>query len=197
MMKNLQVAMTALASITAVMNSLQKQSAMMMGIRNIQVVAQTTAIKLNTAAQSQNIVIQKAAIISQKALNAVAMANPYILLAAAVISVVGALALFASGSSKSKQQLAEFNNEAQKTDRILKQMVSDNDFDVRLAEAAGKSGRELLDMRQENAKEELAVLDDSFEKMSALYNSANKKTRKKCRKHTTNSSKIDGLHGIN
>ena len=151
----------------------------MMGIRNIQVVAQTTAIKLNTAAQSQNIVIQKAAIISQKALNAVAMANPYILLAAAVISVVGALALFASGSSKSKQQLAEFNNEAQKTDRILKQMVSDNDFDVRLAEAAGKSGRELLDMRQENAKEELAVLDDSFEKMSALYNSANKKTRKK------------------
>ena len=179
MMKNLQVAMTALASITAVMNSLQKQSAMMMGIRNIQVVAQTTAIKLNTAAQSQNIVIQKAAIISQKALNAVAMANPYILLAAAVISVVGALALFASGSSKSKQQLAEFNNEAQKTDRILKQMVSDNDFDVRLAEAAGKSGRELLDMRQENAKEELAVLDDSFEKMSALYNSANKKTRKK------------------
>lgn len=179
MMKNLQVAMTALASITAVMNSLQKQSAMMMGIRNIQVVAQTTAIKLNTAAQSQNIVIQKAAIISQKALNAVAMANPYILLAAAVISVVGALALFASGSSKSKQQLAEFNNEAQKTDRILKQMVSDNDFDVRLAEAAGKSGRELLDMRQKNAKEELAVLDDSFEKMSALYNSANKKTRKK------------------
>lgn len=179
MMKNLQVAMTALASITAVMNSLQKQSAMMMGIRNIQVVAQTTAIKLNTAAQSQNIVIQKAAIISQKALNAVAMANPYILLAAAVISVVGALTLFASGSSKSKQQLAEFNNEAQKTDRILKQMVSDNDFDVRLAEAAGKSGRELLDMRQENAKEELAVLDDSFEKMSALYNSANKKTRKK------------------
>ena len=179
MMKNLQVAMTALASITAVMNSLQKQSAMMMGVRNIQVAAQTTAIKLNTAAQSQNIVVQKAAIITQKALNAVAMANPYILLAAAVISVVGALALFASGSSKSKQQLAEFNSEAEKTDRILKQMVSDNDFDVRLAEAAGKSGRELLEMRQENAKEELAVLDDSFEKMSALYNSANKKTRKK------------------
>lgn len=179
MMKNLQVAMTALASITAVMNSLQKQSAMMMGVRNIQVAAQTTAIKLNTATQSQNIVVQKAAIITQKALNAVAMANPYILLAAAVISVVGALALFASGSSKSKQQLAEFNSEAEKTDRILKQMVSDNDFDVRLAEAAGKSGRELLEMRQENAKEELAVLDDSFEKMSALYNSANKKTRKK------------------
>lgn len=179
MMKNLQVAMTALASITAVMNSLQKQSAMMVGVRNMQTAAQTAAIKLNTATQSQNIVIQKAAIITQKALNAVAYANPYVLLAAAVVSVVGALALFASNSSKSKQQLAEFNNEAEKTDRILKQMVADSNFDVRLAEAAGKSGRELLEMRRENAKEELAVLDESFEKQQKLYNAANKKTRKK------------------
>ena len=179
MMKNLQVAMTALASITAVMNSLQKQSAMMVGVRNMQTAAQTAAIKLNTATQSQNIVIQKAAIITQKALNAVAYANPYVLLAAAVVSVVGALALFSSNSSKSKQQLAEFNNEAEKTDRILKQMVADSNFDVRLAEAAGKSGRELLEMRRENAKEELAVLDESFEKQQKLYNAANKKTRKK------------------
>jgi hypothetical protein len=179
MMKNLQVAMTALASITAVMNSLQKQSAMMVGVRNMQTAAQTAAIKLNTATQSQNIVIQKAAIITQKALNAVAYANPYVLLAAAVVSVVGALALFASNSSKSKQQLAEFNNETEKTDRILKQMVADSNFDVRLAEAAGKSGRELLEMRRENAKEELAVLDESFEKQQKLYNAANKKTRKK------------------
>lgn len=179
MIKNLQVAMTALASITAVMNSLQKQSAMMVGVRNMQTAAQTAAIKLNTATQSQNIVIQKAAIITQKALNAVAYANPYVLLAAAVVSVVGALALFASNSSKSKQQLAEFNNEAEKTDRILKQMVADSNFDVRLAEAAGKSGRELLEMRRENAKEELAVLDESFEKQQKLYNAANKKTRKK------------------
>ena len=179
MMKNLQVAMTALASITAVMNSLQKQSAMMVGVRNMQTAAQTAAIKLNTATQSQNIVIQKAAIITQKALNAVAYANPYVLLAAAVVSVVGALALFASNSSKSKQQLAEFNNETEKTDRILKQMVADSNFDVRLAEAAGKSGSELLEMRRENAKEELAVLDESFEKQQKLYNAANKKTRKK------------------
>lgn len=178
-MKNMQVAMTALASLTALKNATEKQSILMQKISLAQTQAGILATKLATAAESKNIIVRKAAAVAQAALNAVMNANPIMLLVTGAGLLVGALYALSGSSSKSKQQLAEFNREAEKTNRILKQMTEDNDFDVHLAEAAGKTGMELLEMRRENAKEELAVLDDSFEKMSAMYNAANKKTRKK------------------
>lgn len=178
-MKNMQVAMTALASLTALKNATEKQSILMQKISLAQTQAGILATKLATAAESKNIIVRKAAAAALAALNAVMNANPIMLLVTGAGLLVGALYALSGSSSKSKQELAEFNSEAEKTNKTLRQMVADNDFDVRLAEAAGKSGMELLEMRRENAKEELAVLDDSFEKMSAMYNSANKKTRKK------------------
>lgn len=178
-MKNLQVAMTALTSLTALQNLYQKQSIVMQRIHNAQVAAGTLATKLHIAAESKGIIVRKAAAVAQAALNAVMNANPVMLLVTGIGLLGAAFAAFSGSSSKSKQQLAEFNNEAERSARILKQMVEDNDFEVRLAEAAGKSGQELLEIRRENAKEELAALDKSFEEQQKLYNAANKKTRKK------------------
>ncbi|WP_418991865.1 hypothetical protein [Alistipes sp.] len=178
-MKNMQVAMTALASLTALKNATEKQSILMQKISLAQTQAGTLATKLATAAESKNIIVRKAATIAQAALNAVMNANPVMLLVTGVGLLVARLYALSGSSSKSKHQLAEFNREAEKTDRILKQTTEDHDFEVRLAEAAGKSGRELLEIRRENAKKELAVLEKSFEEQSARYNAANKKTRKK------------------
>lgn len=78
-------------------NALQKNSALMTGITRIQTAALARAKVAETAAT-------KGATIAQKLFNKVAMANPYVLLAAAVITVVTALAAFTLGTKKAKEE---------------------------------------------------------------------------------------------
>ena len=78
-------------------NALQKQSALMMGISRIQSAALAKA-KLAEAAATGT------ATAAQKIFNKVAMANPYVLLATALIAVGTALAAFAIKADKAKQE---------------------------------------------------------------------------------------------
>lgn len=90
------------AALTKVQNALQHQSAIMIAIRNVQQKAATAAINLETAAKGKNIVVTKAAEAAQWALNKAAYANPYVLLAMAIIGVAAALTAFCVMSRKSK-----------------------------------------------------------------------------------------------
>lgn len=78
-------------------NALQKNSAMISGVRAVQAKALAKAKDLETAATGR-------ATIAQKLFNKVAMANPYVLLAAALIAVGTALAAFAIKADKAKQE---------------------------------------------------------------------------------------------
>ena len=78
-------------------NALQKQSALMMGISRVQATALTKAKELEAVATGK-------ATIAQKLFNTVAKANPYVLLASAIITVVGALAAFTLASKKAKKE---------------------------------------------------------------------------------------------
>ena len=81
-------------------NALQKQSALMLGVRRTQELAAAAAIKLKTAAEVKGKAATVAATAAQKVLNTVAKANPYILLASAVIALGTALVAFAKKSSE-------------------------------------------------------------------------------------------------
>ena len=81
-------------------NALQKQSALMLGVRRTQELAAAAAIKLKTAAEVKGKAATVAATAAQKALNTVAKANPYVLLASAVIALGAALVVFAKKSSE-------------------------------------------------------------------------------------------------
>ena len=81
-------------------NALQKQSALMLGVRRVQELAAAGAIKLKTAAEVKGKAATVAATAAQKALNTVAKANPYVLLASAVIALGTALVAFAKKSSE-------------------------------------------------------------------------------------------------
>ena len=108
-------------------NALQKQSALMLGVRRTQELALATAIKLKTAAEVKGKVATVAATAAQKALNTVAKANPYILLASAVIALGTALVAFAKKS-----------NEATKAEEARKQAAeeaAENIKDTRNKEA--------------------------------------------------------------
>ena len=94
-------------------NALQKQSSLMLGVRRLQELAAATAIKLRTAAEVKGKAATVAATVAQKAFNAVAKANPYVLLASVVIALGTALVAFAKKSSdataaeKARKEAAE------------------------------------------------------------------------------------------
>ena len=109
-------------------NALQKQSALMLGVLRTQELAAAAAIKLKTAAEVKGKAATVAATAAQKALNTVAKANPYVLLASAVIALGTALFAFAKKS-----------NEATKAEKARK-------------EAAEEAAESIKDARSKEAK---------------------------------------------
>ena len=112
--KKLQAAIAITTGLQPVQNAVQKQSALMLGISRIQQAALTKAKVYDRLVTMQGTKATLAATVAQKGFNLVATANPYVLLALALITVVGALALFASNTDKSAKEQKKLN-EAQKT----------------------------------------------------------------------------------
>lgn len=111
--KKLQAAIAITTGVQAIQNSVQKQSAIMLGISRLQMAALSKAQVYNRLVTMQGTKATLAATIAQKAFNLIAAANPYVLLALALITVVGALVLFASNTDKSAKNQQKLN-EAQK-----------------------------------------------------------------------------------
>lgn len=102
-MLKVQAAMQAVQGLTVIQNALQKQSNLMMGIAIIQEKAKAVAVSLSTKETV-------AATAAQKIFNAVANANPYVLLATGIAAVVGACVLLTT-AFKNNSTEAERNAE--------------------------------------------------------------------------------------
>ena len=107
--KNLGAAVGIVSGLTAVQNALQKESNLMTGIRVLQTKAATKAEQLDTAAKAKNTAATAGATVAQRIFNAVAAANPYVLLAIALITVVGALVAFAAGANRAAKEQTKLN----------------------------------------------------------------------------------------
>jgi hypothetical protein len=105
--KKLQATIAITNGLTAIQAQLQHQSNLMLGIGKIQTLAKAKAEQLAT---KQTV----AATVAQKAFNAVAKANPYVLLATALMTVVGALVAFSTGASEAAKEQKKLND-AQKS----------------------------------------------------------------------------------
>lgn len=163
----LQAALVASNALSSIQNSLQKQSALMQGVNIIQTKAATTAENIRTATQGRGIVVTKAATIAQAAFNAVANANPYVLLAVACLTVVGALYAFAKGSNAAKE--AEEERQAQ----MKKVREEQEEFARTVATAAGEQIASFLKLKRawEN-------LGDSFDKKKKFITDTKDEWRK-------------------
>lgn len=149
----LQAALVASNALSSIQNNLQKQSALIQGVGIIQTKAATIAETIKTTAQGRGVIVTKAATIAQAAFNAVAKANPYILLAMACVTVVGALYAFAKGS-KAAQKVEE---ERQK--QMEKAHEEQEEFTRNVVSSAGEQIASFLKLKRvwEN-------LGDSFDK---------------------------------
>lgn len=106
---------------TKVTNALQSSSVIMLKVRAIQEKAAAAAIRVKTAAETKGTLATKGATVAQTAFNAVASANPYVLLAMAVVGVGAALISFA----KSSYEATAAEKKAQEAAQAAKQSWDD------------------------------------------------------------------------
>ena len=99
-------------------NVLQKESNLMIQVGNIQRWAQVKAEAAANVAKNAGTVATIKATVAQRAFNMVAKANPYVLLATALVAVVGALFLFAKRSDDAKQKQEELNKEIERGKKV-------------------------------------------------------------------------------
>ena len=156
----LQAAMAVTNGLTQIQNALQKQSAVMQGVMAIK--AGAAAIAQTTLAGATGV-----ATVAQRAFNAVANANPYILLASAIAAAVSALYLFTSNDHEAEKAQSDLNRELERTSQQLSAIDRETDFNVAIAEAAGKSWEEIHKLRLEAARTKLTLADMAFDSLRA------------------------------
>lgn len=163
----LQAALVASNALSSMQNNLQKQSALMQGIGIIQTKAATAAENIKTAAQGRGVIVTKAATIAQTAFNAVAKANPYVLLAMACVTVIGALYAFAKGSKEAKKA------EEERQKQMEKAREEQEEFAKAVVTSAGEQIASFLKLKKawEN-------LGDSFDKKKKFITDTKEEWRK-------------------
>ena len=159
----LQATLAISNALTVIQNNLQKESSLMMGIRTIQEKAHAAAITLRTAAEGRGIIVTKLATIAQAAFNAVANANPYVLLATAILTVVGALVAFTVGS---KEATAAEKRQREEGERLRKQQ---EDMSRALGQAAGD-----VEAKYRSLQQQWSRLKTESEKNKWIKENANK-----------------------
>lgn len=138
----LQTALVASNALTSLQSNLQKEAALMLGITTVQSKAAATAETIRSWAVGRGTIATKAATIAQAAFNLVAKANPYVLLATAIATVVGALYAFAKGSSEAKK--AEEKRQAQ----MEKAKQQQEDYRKAVVDAAGSQIASYLKLKK-------------------------------------------------
>lgn len=159
----LQATLAISNALTVIQNNLQKESSLMLGIRTIQEKAHAAAIALRTAAEGRGVIVTKLATIAQAAFNAVANANPYVLLATAILTVVGALVAFTTGSKEATE--AE-KRQREEGERLRKQQ---EDMSHALGQAAGN-----VEARYRSLQQQWSRLKTESEKNKWIKENANK-----------------------
>lgn len=138
----LQTALVASNALSSMQVNLQKQSALMQGINVIQTKAAATAENIRTWAVGRGVIATKAATIAQAAFNKIAKANPYVLLAMGVTTVVGALYAFAKGSDAAKKADEERQRE------IEEAKMKEEEFKKTIVDSAAASISKYLQLKQ-------------------------------------------------
>lgn len=158
----LQAVMVITNAATQIQNALQKQSALMIGVTNAQLKAQAIGENLVAAAKGKGVIATKAATIAQRVFNAVAKANPYVLLATGIIAAVTALFAFTNSTKKAEQEQENLNRVLDDTRDKMSRINDSADFDIAIAEAAGKSTEELLKMRLAAAQAAVEIAKNAY-----------------------------------
>lgn len=150
--KKLQSVIAITTGLQAVQNALQKQSNLMLGIARLKALAAAKAEQIKNAATAKGVVATKAATLEQAAFNMVANANPYVLLATALTSLVGALVAFSKNTYDAERAANRFRMEIDYLNDSLNEIQRSQQQILDIHTVFGYSDKEIRDMREEFAK---------------------------------------------
>ena len=114
-------AQSVLGTVTKLQNALQTQSNTMMAVTKVQTLAAAAATRIKTAAEGKSVIMTKAATAAQTAFNAVAYANPYVLLAMAIVGVVAAIGTFIAFTGDAEDAEDKMQEEIEETNKRLEE----------------------------------------------------------------------------
>ena len=174
--RKLGSAIAIVSGVTAIQNALQKESNLMTGIRILQTKAATKAEALDAATKGKNVVATTAATVAQKAFNAVANANPYLLLATALLTVVGALAAFTAGAKEATKAQERLNTvqmadldyteiRAKNETRAYNERINQLENELKVAKANNATKQETQAIEDEIYNERVKA----FKRMESIY----------------------------
>ena len=152
--RKLQSAIAITTGLQALQNALQKESALMMGVNKLRMLAAAAAQRAYAAATRD-------AEAAQVVFNKVAKSNIYVWLASVILTVVGAIAAFTRGSKDQREEVEKVNFELKRQLDYLKELT---EAYRGLATVAETEAQNALDL----AKARGASLDEIREKEDAL-----------------------------
>lgn len=189
--RKLQAAIAITTGLQAVQNALQKESALMMGVNRVRLLAAAAAQRVYAAATRD-------AEAAQAVFNKVAKSNVYVWLASLILSVAGAIYAFTRGSKEQAEQAEQvnrtLNNQAEILQRLtqgyadINRRVEDNmEAAIENARAQGKSTEEIRRIedalfetkkeRMDQEKKDYEWLNDNLAKYENQYRDTMSKIR--------------------
>ena len=122
-MLKVQQAMQAVQALMVIQNTLQKQSNIIKGIAIVQSKAAAAAAKIEATATASATGATKAQTVAQAAFNAVAKANPYVLLATAILAVIGLIVGYTAATKDATEADEEAKNAADERKESMDSMA--------------------------------------------------------------------------
>ena len=149
--RKLQSAIAITTGLQALQNALQKESALMMGVNKLRMLAAAAAQRAYAAATRD-------AEAAQVVFNKVAKSNIYVWLASVILTVVGAIAAFTRGSKEQEEQTEEVNEKLRTQIELLKQLneqyqslrsvaTDEIDYQIQMAEATGANAETINQLK--------------------------------------------------
>lgn len=168
-----QAAMAVLNGVQQVANALNKDSVANVVLRTAMnklfnkekakeaaVTTTTTAATIaNTGATAAQTAATTAATTATNKFTAALLKNPVTLVVAAVAALVAGLIYLKQTMDKNEEKQRDFNGELERTQSLMSQIGKDTDYAARIAEAEGKSQEDILEIRRQGAKQQLAEAD--------------------------------------
>ena len=173
-LQKMQVAITAIVSLTAIQNTLQKDSIVYQKARIILDKVGLAQAKATAGAEAALNIIRGKATVGTKALavaqllwNKALLVNPVVLLAVALASLVIGVYALTKAFDDSKSEQEKLNREMERTNSEIKRIKEDADFNVAIAEASGASKEELRKLRTEAVKTSEALAYANWSRVQA------------------------------
>ena len=160
-------AQSALGAVTKLQNALQMQSNTMLAVTKVQTLAAAAASRIKTAAENKGIIATRTATAAQAAFNAVAKANPYVLLATAIIGVVTAIGAYVLATRESE---TETDIQNRKLEEAKKQW---DEYKQKVSESSASQVADFIALQKEwenlkTTEEKNKFLDDNKNKFKAM-----------------------------